>query len=181
MKQNLFKSCPICGDDLVISKLKCTKCDMEYSGDFQMTSFLRLSDEEMDFVKDFLKNEGNISKMQNETGKTYANIKSTLNEINIKLGSIKDKRENIDMEILVNSKETGIAKIVQEKLLACGGRAKMPMLKGAPLDIWVSSSGKGIENSGYADLVCEWYILEAIVKKANELGGVMYRDRKSVV
>ena len=49
------------------------------------------------------------------------------------------------------------------------------MLKGAPLDIWVSSSGEGIENSGFTSLVCEWHILEAIVNKANELGGVMYR------
>ena len=51
----------------------------------------------------------------------------------------------------------------------------MPMLKGEPLDIWLSSSGNGIENSGYSKLVCEWHILEAIVKKANELGGTMYR------
>ena len=51
----------------------------------------------------------------------------------------------------------------------------MPMLKGNPLDIWVASSGNGVENSGFPALVCEWRILEAIVKKANELGGIMYR------
>ena len=51
----------------------------------------------------------------------------------------------------------------------------MPMLKGEPLDIWVLSSGEGVANSGFSSLVCEWSIFDAIIKKANELGGKMYR------
>ena len=165
----------MCGKDLIISKLKCTDCDMEYSGNFETFSLSKLDDAEMEFIKAFLKNEGNISKMQNESGRTYANIKSILNEINIKLGLIKDKKEYVDMGFFTKQKETGIIKAIQDKFLECGGKSKMSMLKGEPLDIWVSSSGKGIENSGYTALVCEWHILEAIVKKANELGGIMYR------
>lgn len=175
MKKNLLKTCPICGKDLIISKFKCMDCDMEYSGNFQTTFLSKLDDAEIEFIKTFLKNEGNISKMQNESGRTYANIKSTLNEINIKLGLIKEKKESVDMGFFAKKKETGIVKIIQEKFLECGGKSKMPMLKGAPLDIWVSSSGEGVENSGFTALVCEWHILEAIVKRANELGGVMYR------
>lgn len=175
MKTNTLKSCPICGKELIISKLKCTDCDMEYSGNFQTTPFAALSEAETEFIMAFLKNEGNISKLQTESGKTYVSIKSLLNEINIKLGLIENKKENVDMEILTNSKETGIVKVIQDKLIACGGISKMAMLKGEPLDIWVSSTGKGIENSGFSSLICEWQILEAIVNKANELGGIMYR------
>lgn len=175
MKKNILKTCPICGKELVISKLKCTECDMEYSGNFQMSLFSKLDEFEAEFIQDFLKSEGNISKLQKETGKTYATIKSTLNEINLKLGLIEEKKESIDMSFFAKKKETGIIKVIQDRFLECGGKAKMPMLKGEPLDIWVSSSGEGIENSGYSSLVCEWHILEAIVKKANELGGIMYR------
>ena len=173
--KNELRNCPMCGKELVASKLKCTDCDMEYSGNFSVSPFSKLDDSEIEFVKSFLKNEGNISKMQNESGKTYASIKNTLNDINVKLGMVKEKKENIDMCILAKRNETGIAKIIQEKLLECGGKAKMPMLKGEPLDIWIAASGEGVENSGYTDLVCEWKILEAIVNKANELGGIMYR------
>ena len=176
MKNKILKNCPICGDDLVISKLKCTGCEMEYSGNFRDSSFFsKFDDEEMDFIKAFLKNEGNISKMQSEIGKTYAGIKSKLNEINIKLGTVKEKKECINMGAFENVKTTEIGDVIKKKLMACGGTAKMQMLKGAPLDIWLSPSGEGIENSGFGALVCEWKILEAIVKKANELGGIMYR------
>lgn len=175
MKKNLLKTCPVCGKDLTISKLRCTDCDMEYSGNFQTSFFSLLDDAEIEFIKAFLKNEGNISKMQNQSGRTYANVKAILNKINIKLGLIKEKKENVDMGFFVKKKETGIIKVIQDKFLECGGKSKMPMLKGDALDIWVASSGKGIENSGYTALVCEWHILEAIVKKANELGGIMYR------
>ena len=94
MKQNVLKKCPVCGKDLAISKLKCTDCDMEYSGTFEMSLFSKLEDSEIEFIKAFLKNEGNISKMQNESGKTYASIKALLNEINVKLELVKDKKEN---------------------------------------------------------------------------------------
>jgi hypothetical protein len=148
---------------------------MEYSGNFQTSLFSKLDESELEFVKSFLKNEGNISKLQNESGKTYASIKATLNEINVKLELVKDKKEEVDMRFFARKKEAGVIKVIQDKLLECNGRSKMPMLKGDPLDIWLSASGDGIENSGFRSFVCEWHILEAIVKKANELGGIMYR------
>jgi len=175
MKESILKVCPICGKELKISKLQCTECDMEYSGNFNMSVFFKLEDAEIEFIKEFLKNEGNLSKIQKDSGRTYANVKSLINNINIKLGLIKEKKENVDMGFFDQKNETGIIKVIQDKFLECGGVSKMPMLKGNPLDIWVASSGNGVENSGFPALVCEWHILEAIVKKANELGGIMYR------
>ena len=175
MRKKALRVCPVCGKDLIISQLKCTDCDMEYSGDFQLPLFSQLNDREIEFILEFLKYEGNISKIQKESGRSYANIKSTLNEINVKLGSTQEKGDTVNVEILSNQKSVGIIKVIQDKLLECNGKSKMQMLKGAPLDIWLSSSGEGIENSGYPALICEWHILEAIVNKANQLGGTMYR------
>jgi hypothetical protein len=175
MKKNILKNCPVCGEELTISKLKCISCDMEYSGNFQTSLISGLNDTETEFILLFLKNEGNISKMQNEIGRTYASIKAILSEINLKLGLIKEKKESVDMKIFANNNVTGVIKAIQDKFIECGGKSKMKMLKGEPLDIWVAPSGEGVENSGFTQLVCEWHILEAIVKKANELGGVMYR------
>ena len=175
MRTNVLKLCPVCGKELEITKLMCPDCNMEYSGNFQTSIFSKLEDFEIEFILNFLKNEGNMSKLRNESGKTYASIKVILNEIKIKLGLTKEKKECVNMENFSSTKENSIIKVIQDKFLKCGGVSKMPMLKGDPLDIWVSSSGEGIENSGFTTLVCEWHILEAIVKKANELGGKMYR------
>ena len=173
--ENLLKVCPICGKDLVISKLKCRDCDMEYSGKFEMSAFSKLDQTEIEFLMSFLKNEGNISKMQNESGKTYASVKNQLSEINLKLGLIKEEKENIDMSFFTKKKNSKVIEAFQDRFLECGGKSKMRMLKGDPLDIWLDASGKGVANSGFTALICEWHILEAIVKKANEMGGVMYR------
>ena len=172
---NVLKKCPVCGEDLAISKLTCANCKLDFSGSFQMSLFENLNDSEIDFVKQFLKNEGNFSRLQEHYGMTYANVKNILKDINIKLGTIEDQRKEIDMEVIAQKNQTGIIKVIQDKFIECGGKSKMQMLKGDPLDIWVASSGEGVLNSGYKNLVCEWYILEAIVKKANELGGIMYR------
>lgn len=175
MKNNTLKACPVCGNELVISKLKCPECDMEYSGSFQASPFSKLSDEELNFVMLFLENEGNLSKIQKETNKSYPSIKKLLNDVNLKLGITKEEKENINMDFFKENTCEGIVKVIQAKLQQCNGRSKMSMLRGAPLDIWLTPSGNGIGNSGYPDLVCEWHILDAIVKKANELGGIMYR------
>ena len=175
MKKNVLKKCPVCGEDLTISKLTCANCNLDFSGNFQMPLFDNLNDVEIEFVKQFLKNEGNFSKLQDYYGMTYANVKTILKDINLKLGTIEDQRGNIDMEVIAQKNQTGIIKVIQDKFIECGGKSKMQMLKGDPLDIWVASSGEGVLNSGYKNLVCEWHILEAIVKKANELGGIMYR------
>ena len=135
MKESILKVCPICGKELKISKLQCTECDMEYSGNFNMSVFFKLEDAEIEFIKEFLKNEGNISKIQKDSGRTYANVKSLINNINIKLGLIKEKKENVDMGFFDQKNETGIVKVIQDKFLECGGVSKMPMLKGNPLDI----------------------------------------------
>ena len=175
MKINTLKACPVCNRDLIVSKLKCTECDMEYSGNFQMPLFANLDDNEIEFVKSFLKHEGNISKLQKESGKTYAAIKNTLTDINIKLNLIEEKKEDYNMDLLTKNNDSEIVRKIKEKMQKCNGRSKMPMLRGEPLDIWVTSSGEGIGNSGFPDLVCEWHILDAIVKKAKELGGTMYK------
>lgn len=175
MKKNKLQNCPICGNALTISKLKCTECDMEYSGNFQMHAFSDLSDSEFEFIKTFLKNEGNISKLQHEIGQSYASIKNTLKKINGKLGTVPEKQVNIDMSMLSTKAQTGIIKVIQDKFLECGGKSQMTMLRNGPLEIWISPSGEGVANSGYKGFICEWHILESIVKKANELGGMMYK------
>ncbi|MDO4847587.1 MAG: hypothetical protein Q3968_05605 [Clostridiaceae bacterium] len=63
--------------------------------------------------------------------------------------------------------------IIKKKLIDCGGTAYCKMLKGAPLKIWITD--KGVMNSGFDGFVCEWRIFDAIVDKAKELGGTMYR------
>ena len=72
-------------------------------------------------------------------------------------------------------KENKISNIIKDKLTAVDGQALMPTLKGAPIAFWVSPTGMGIETDKLPGYILEWEHFDEIVKKANALGGTMYR------
>ena len=51
----------------------------------------------------------------------------------------------------------------------------MPTLRGAPIAFWLSPTGMGIETDKLPGYILEWEHFDEIVKKANALGGTMYR------
>ena len=72
-------------------------------------------------------------------------------------------------------KENQISNIIKEKLKANNGKALMPTLRGAPIAFWISPTGMGIETDKLPGYILEWEHFNEIVKKANALGGKMYR------
>ena len=72
-------------------------------------------------------------------------------------------------------KENKISDIIKEKLKENNGKALMPTLRGVPIAFWLSPTGMGIETAQLPSYILEWEHFDAIVKKANELGGKMYR------
>lgn len=175
MSNVLLKSCPSCGNELTISELSCTNCGIKINGEFNMGRFAELSSVDMEFVKQFLFAEGNLSKMQAHYNETYNSIKYKLSVINEKLGG-KAMANNISLENLAQSSEDGkVIKRLKDKIVECGGRSVMPVLKGEPVPFWLSSTQAGFESEGLKGFVFEWKVFDGIVKKAISLGGKMYR------
>ncbi len=177
MPSKLIKKCPACGQDMHISNLKCANCGIEIKGDFEVPedgNQLGLSDEDFQFVKVFLKHEGNFTKVQEEENISYLSLKDRLKELNRKLGNTIE--ESFDVKLIdgMNDKVTGKAsQRIFDQLKEEGGSSYCEMLKGGSLKIWLTENG--VCNSGYKGLVCEWKIFDAIVEKARELGGKMYK------
>ena len=71
--------------------------------------------------------------------------------------------------------KTTISNEIYKKLKECGGCAVMPSLRSATIEFRLSSTGKGIETDKLPNYVLEWNHFDEIVKKANSLGGIMYR------
>ena len=72
-------------------------------------------------------------------------------------------------------KENKISSVIAEKLKANNGKALMTSLRGSPIAFWFSTTGTGIETDKLPDYILEWEHFDEIVKKANRLGGTMYR------
>lgn len=86
MKQDVISKCPICGEELSISKLHCSKCGIEISGEFKLSKIASLSKEQLLFVEIFLKNQGNIKNIEKEMNISYPTVKKILNEVLYTLG-----------------------------------------------------------------------------------------------
>ena len=78
--------CPVCGDDMTVSRLHCRKCDSVLEGHFNLGRFYRLSPEQMHFVETFIRCEGKITKVEDELGLSYPAVRSRLNDVIRALG-----------------------------------------------------------------------------------------------
>lgn len=78
--------CPICGDDLTVTRLHCRNCDSALEGHFNLGRFYLLSAEQLHFVETFIKNEGKITRVEEELGLSYPTVRSRLNDVIRALG-----------------------------------------------------------------------------------------------
>jgi hypothetical protein len=78
--------CPICGGEIIVSRLNCRECDVTIEGRFEGGPFSQLTAEQLNFVETFVRCEGKITRMENEIGLSYPTIRNRLHEIIRALG-----------------------------------------------------------------------------------------------
>lgn len=78
--------CPVCGDELTVSRLHCRNCDSALEGHFSLGKFYQLSPEQLHFVETFIKCEGKITRVEDELGLSYPTVRSRLNDVIRALG-----------------------------------------------------------------------------------------------
>jgi len=78
--------CPVCGGELVVTRLSCRQCDSVIQGRFIAGPFSNLSTEQLTFLELFVKNEGKITHMEKDLGLSYPTIRNRLHEIIRALG-----------------------------------------------------------------------------------------------
>lgn len=81
MKYKAPGKCPVCGEKLSITRLGCPKCSTAIEGDFQPCEFCRLPEEDLDFVKVFIKCRGNIKDVEKELGISYPTVRGKLDAV----------------------------------------------------------------------------------------------------
>jgi hypothetical protein len=78
--------CPICGDELSVTRLHCRNCDSAIEGHFNLGRFYHLTPEQLHFVETFIKCEGKITRVEDELGLSYPTVRSRLNDVIRALG-----------------------------------------------------------------------------------------------
>lgn len=96
----ILSKCPVCGGDLVVTRLHCPACETSIEGSFDpggstgqlqsaftaeqlkpLLPFARLSAEQLQFVLTFVRCEGRFNRMEDEMGLSYPTLRNRMNEI----------------------------------------------------------------------------------------------------
>ena len=77
----VFGKCPICGEELTVTRLECRACGTDIGGQFTIGRLARLDSEQMQFVETFIKNRGNAYKVGEELELAYSTVRARLTEV----------------------------------------------------------------------------------------------------
>lgn len=93
-------TCPVCGHQLMTSKLTCTYCNTEITGEFQPCKFCRLPSEQLEFAEVFIKCRGNIKEVEKELGISYPTVRNRLEMVIQALGYTIQKQQANQQDVI---------------------------------------------------------------------------------
>ena len=82
----VFGKCPICGEELTVTRLECRACGTDIGGQFAVGKLAVLSADDVRFVEMFIKNRGNAYKVGEELQMPYSTVRARLTEIILAMG-----------------------------------------------------------------------------------------------
>jgi hypothetical protein len=83
---DVLGKCPVWGEELIVTRMHCRNCDVALEGQFSLGRFYRLSPEQLRFIDVFIRSEGKLNKVQEETGLSYPTVRSRLHDVIDALG-----------------------------------------------------------------------------------------------
>jgi len=79
-------ACPVCGDQLAVTRLGCESCGTELAGMFTPCGFCGLDDRETEMLRVFLASRGNLREVEKHLGVSYPTARARFADLLTKLG-----------------------------------------------------------------------------------------------
>ncbi len=78
--------CPVCGGELVTTRLGCRNCGSELAGEFGHCDFCALDERETELLRVFLASRGNLREVEKHLGVSYPTARARFTGLLVKLG-----------------------------------------------------------------------------------------------
>lgn len=113
----MISQCPSCNSlKLKVAKIECMECHTTFEGKFDIPSLLKLSDEELQFIFDFVKCSGSLKEMASKQGVSYPTLRNRLNTLIEIIENLASKQEKSRTEVL---------KLLEQGKISAADAAKM--------------------------------------------------------
>jgi len=86
MPHDVISTCPVCSNELAVTRLQCRSCGTTLEGDFSVGRFGRLNREQLTLLESFLRSRGNLREMERELGISYPTVRSRVEALVRTLG-----------------------------------------------------------------------------------------------
>ena len=86
MARDVISTCPVCANELTITRLQCRGCGTSLEGEFGVGRFGRLAQEQLTLLESFLRSRGNLREMERDLGLSYPTIRGRLDALVRALG-----------------------------------------------------------------------------------------------
>jgi hypothetical protein len=88
MVHDVIATCPVCSDELTITRLHCRACGTALEGEFGVGRFGRLDREQLRLLESFLRAKGNLKEMERELGISYPTVRGRVDSLVRALGLV---------------------------------------------------------------------------------------------
>jgi hypothetical protein len=86
MPHDVISTCPVCSNELAVTRLHCRSCGTTLEGDFSVGRFGRLNREQLTLLESFLRSRGNLREMERELGISYPTVRARVEALVRALG-----------------------------------------------------------------------------------------------
>lgn len=86
MPHDVISTCPVCSNELSVTRLHCRSCGTTLEGEFSVGRFGRLTREQLLLLESFLRSRGNLRDMERELNISYPTVRSRVEALVRALG-----------------------------------------------------------------------------------------------
>lgn len=116
------RDCPVCGAELIVTRLGCPGCGSELGGSFTNCEFCSLEESELEVLRVFLASRGNLREVEKHLGVSYPTARLRFTELLLKLrlagGSDEPPAALSREQVLAEVKSGALSPAEASKLLA---------------------------------------------------------------
>lgn len=98
MQYHAPSRCPVCGQTMEVTRLRCGHCETELTGNFTPCRFCLLEQKHMQFIEVFLRCRGSIKEVEKALGVSYPTVRNMMDAALIALGFDEKQPEPADKE-----------------------------------------------------------------------------------
>ncbi len=78
--------CPVCGGELVTTRVGCRSCGSELAGEFAQCDFCALNERDTELLRVFLASRGNLREVEKHLGVSYPTARARFTQLLTRLG-----------------------------------------------------------------------------------------------